>query len=287
MNFLNPIYLAQGAFLTAYNDDDDFGPAPEPSPAPRQSEPPQPMPAPEPRPAPRPAPQPDMTDKNGNVLTQAQVNSLLAQEKRQYQEKQAKLLAELDNLQKVAKLTSQERSQLEERLEVLRNESLTKEELQKKQWEKQRKQWEQQIAESKSTAEQWESRYRESTVNRALIDAANKNDAYNTDQIVAVLRSNTRLVRDLDKDGNPTGDLIPKVQLLDVDEAGEPLTLELNPVDAVKRMREMPQYLNLFRGEGSGGIGLLSQPKQQPTDISKLALDAESYRKAKAEGLIP
>ena len=36
---------------------------------------------------------------------------------------------------------------------------------------------------------------------------------------------------------------------------GKPVTLELTPAEAVKRMSEMDEYLNLFKGKGSGGIG--------------------------------
>ena len=62
------------------------------------------------------------------------------------------------------------------------------------------------MADEKKGREEWENRYREGTVERALLDAAVSGDAYDTDTVMAVLRPMTRLTEITDeKTGKGTG----------------------------------------------------------------------------------
>ena len=93
---------------------------------------------------------------------------------------------------------------------------------------------------------------------------------------------------ELDSEGKPTGKLIPKVKLQDKDKDGKPVTLELLVPEAIKRMKEMEQYFNLFKGEGTGGIGGMNRGsgKGQP-DFVKLAKENPAeYRRLRREGKI-
>ena len=77
------------------------------------------------------------------------------------------------------------------------------------------------------------------------------------------------------------------ISFADKDTEGKPVTLELSPQDAVKRMSEMDQYLNLFKGDGSGGLGASSRPGGKPADIVELSKDPKKYRQARKDGKIP
>lgn len=241
-------------------------------------------------PAAKPPATPPAADGNGEPKfspeVQEHINRVLAREKRQSNERTKKALDELNAIKSRANLTEQERLELNNRVETLSNELLTKEELRKKREKEMADKHSKELAEWKAKAQKADARYTESTIRRSLQDAAVSNDAYAPSQVVAILRPRTRLVEELDESGKPTGSMVAKTKLDTVDSDGKPITLDLSPAETVKKMKEMEEYLNLFRGEGVGGVGLRSQPGGPQPDIAELARDPERYRKARAEGRI-
>ena len=114
------------------------------------------------------------------------------------------------------------------------------------------------MTDEKKAREEWENRYREGTVERALQDAAVGGDAFNTETVMAVLRPMTRLTEITDeKTGKGTGKFKVVVDFPDTDpNTGEPTVTLHTPEIAVKRMKELPQiYGNLFKSGVVSGIG--------------------------------
>ena len=145
-----------------------------------------------------------------------------------------------------------------QQLEDLRKETRTKEQQlahEKKQLEEQ---YTKQLTDEKKAREEWENRYREGTVERALQDAAVSGDAFNADTVMSVLRPMTRLTEITDeKTGKGTGKFKVVVDFPDTDpNTGEPTVTLHTPESAVKRMKELPQiYGNLFKSGVVSGIG--------------------------------
>lgn len=223
---------------------------------------------------------------NKTSFTQDELNRILADDRRKHQEQVKKALKEVEALRSKAKLTAEERSALDKRVQTLQDELLTKEELAKKEKERLQKEAHQKIKTLESERDSWRDRYTNSSIRRAITDASVKNNAFNPSQIVALLQGDTRLVEELDDQGSPTGRFRPKVRFEDVGDDGSTITLDLSPEDAVKRMRELPDYLNLFKGEGKGGLGSNNQPSGKKIDLKELAKDPETYRRLRAEGKI-
>jgi len=219
-------------------------------------------------------------------FSQEDVNRMLADDRRKHQEQTKKALAEAEALKSKARLTQEERNELDKRLQILQDELLTKEELAKKEQDRLRKTHESQVSELTNSRDVWKDRFTDAAIRRSITDAAAKHEAFSVTQIVALLQPNTRLVEELDAEGKITGNLAPKVRFDDTDKDGKPVTLELTPVEAVKRMREMDEHLNLFRGKGVGGLGENNQSNKTKMDLKELAKDPEAYRKARAEGRI-
>jgi len=220
-------------------------------------------------------------------FNQDDVNRFLASEKRKWKEQQQKAIDELEALRAKANLTEEERQQYDDRIEQMKNELLTKEQLTQKEKQKMEKQYKKQIEDLTGERDAWQGRFTEATITRAITDAAVSNDAYVPGQIVAIVRPNTRLIEELDKEGKPTGHMIPVVKLNDTDKDGKPVTLELSPSEAIKRMKEMDDYLNLFKGEGTGGIGGMNRGgSTKQMDLKKLAKDPAAYRAARKEGKV-
>jgi len=224
----------------------------------------------------------------GKTFTQEDMNRVLADEKRKHQANTRKALEELEAIKAKATLTDQERQELESRVETMRNELLTKEELAKKEQDKLSKKYSEDTTKLTAERDAWQQRFTDSTIQRSITDAAVTSKAYSPKQIVAILQPDTRLVESLDAEGHPTGEMIAKVEFSDVDKDGKPVTLDLTIAEAVKRMSEMDEYANLFKTDGVGGVGGTNNARgTKSLDVKKIAAtDPALYRKLRAEGKI-
>ena len=143
------------------------------------AEPPAPAAVPVPAPGRGPAPA---------QFSQEQVNALLAKDRLKHQAQVQRVEKTLEETMASKNLTIQERQQLAEELARLRQETQTKEQrlaAEKKALEERTKK---EVEAERKAAKEWERRFREGTVERALLDAAVGGDAFNTDTMMAVLR---------------------------------------------------------------------------------------------------
>jgi hypothetical protein len=229
------------------------------------------------------------TGDDEKKFTQKQVNSMMAEEKRQHKEQQRKTLDELNAIKTRANLTAEERAELDTKIEDLTNQLMTKDELAKKDKEKLDKKHATEITEITTERDTWKNKYRTSTIQRAITDAAIDFDAFNPKHLVPILEPNTRLVEVKDDDDNPTGEYTPMVKLTTKNDKGATVVLDLTPEQAVKQMTEMDEHKTLFKPQGSGGIGRrnVSGGSGKKPDAQKLAgSDPEAYRKARKDGVI-
>jgi len=195
--------------------------------------------------------------KAPQVFSQDDVNSLLAADRRKHKEKLEQLEGAYKDALENQNLSTEQRDQLEDKLEDLQKTFRTKEEtltLEKKQIEDKYSKEVKSLAEK---ATQWESKYKQALVDRALQDAAVVNDAFNIGQIVSLLRPMTKIVEKTDDQGQITGEAEPMVDLTDIEtETGKPTITRRTPEDAVRRMKELPSLFgNLFKSNVVSGIG--------------------------------
>jgi hypothetical protein len=195
----------------------------------------------------------DGTDK---VFTQEEVNKFLAEDRRKHQQRQQQLESALQAASNNQSLTQEERDAFKKQLEDSQKTFRSKEQ----QLEHERKEWEEKyktdVEALKSTATTWEERFRTSTVERSLSEAA-REDSFRPEQVVALLRPMTKIVEQTNEAGEPTGELVPMVDLQDIDtKTGEPIITRRTPEEAVKRMKELPElWGNLFKSNVVSGIG--------------------------------
>ena len=238
----------------------------------------------DPPPSDPPPSDPPPSDK---TFTQDQLNKILADDRRRHEAKIRQVLEEADALKAKASLTDEERTDLENRLESMRNDLLTKEELAKKEKDKLAKKFAEDTQKLTADRDAWQQRFTRQTIERTIIDASIENEAFVPEQIVAMLRTDTKLEEALDEDGRPTGQYLPKVTFADTDKDGKPVTLSLSVKEAVKRMTEIPKYGNLFKGKGTGGLGNQNTGSgSRHQDAATLAKDPAAYRAARKEGRI-
>ncbi|RLE45811.1 hypothetical protein DRJ25_05120 [Candidatus Woesearchaeota archaeon] len=236
-------------------------------------------------PAPKPSetPPPSGTDGGNNdgsrVFTQEDLNKILAEDKRKHQERYKQLESSYQELLQNQNLTTEERDSLRSRLEDLQKSFRTKEQ----QAEYERKQAEEKYRNELETAtkraEHWENLFKKETTVRSLQDAAAGADAFNPNQIVGLLSPFTELKE-------VEGKLMPMVDFPDIDEkTGEEIRTLRTPVDAVKRMRELPKmYGNLFKSNVVSGVGAGNAgPSANADDIDYSSLTPDQYRKHRKE----
>lgn len=218
---------------------------------------------------PNPNPNPDPAAGGGggdpkkpklDPVTQEYVNSLVAKERREAQAKAEKknneLIKELETQRNLASTTETDRQVLAERIEGLRAEFASKEQLTAQSNEKRIKELESQLKGKDTETSTWRNRFTETLVENSLTEAAVKGKAFNPNQVVIILKPFTKVEEILGDDNKPTGKFQTKVKLPAKDKDGKPTVLELGPTEAVKQLSEMPEeYGNLFISGAAGGLG--------------------------------
>lgn len=224
----------------------------------------------------------EATVKDEKIFNQDQVNTMIAEEKRKNQVRERKILGELQDLKKNVSLTAEEKNTLEKRIEDLQTQNMTVEEKARRAEELAEKKTFEQVLVLTTERDNWQSRHADLVINTAIITAASEgeNKALFLEPILAILQPKTKLAEILDDDGRPTDKFEPRVSFPDKDKDDKPLVLELTVVEAIKRMKELERYGNLFEGtkkSGLGGIG--NTTKGGKIDLAKIAReDPAKYR---------
>jgi len=207
---------------------------------------------------------------------QEKVNKILANEKRQHQAKFEKLEASLTQLAEDKNLSEQDREKLAKEAEDLRKQLRTKETQAEVDRENAEAKYKNELEETRAAAEKWEGMFKQSTVQRELLDAAAAGDAYEPSQIVQLLMPNTELKEE-------EGRFKVMINFQDVDEkTGDPIETLRTPQEAVNRMKELKRSRNLFNSGVVSGIGG-ENIAGQTGDLDVSNLTPEQYRKIRRE----
>ena len=221
----------------------------------------------------------ESSESTSKTYTQTEFDTHLANARKKYQAETRTAVDELNALRAKATLSAKERQELDTRITDLNTKLLTKEELADQEKSKLEKVHEQQVTTLTGERDSWQQKVTASTITRNITDAAVESDAFSPQQIVAVIGPNTRLDEVKDADGNSTGEFEVKVKFNDTDKEGKPVVLDLDVSAAVKRMKEMATYINLFKNNGTGGLGTPNRAGGNEPDLAEIAKDPEKWRK--------
>ena len=228
------------------------------------------------------------SDGKDKTYTQKQLEGIVQQRLSNQTKAAEKLNNEIEALKQRGQLTATEKNELESRLEQIQNETLTKEQIAANDRKKVEAKNKKQVDELTVDVAKWKGLHTTSTIERDLYDAAAGNKAVSPKQLVKLLRPDSQLVDELDKDKKPTGSLVTQVTLMDVDENGKAVKLKLSPQQAVKRMSELEEHENLFQYDGAGGFGKRNRAAGgNASDIRDLAAkDPKAYMEGRKSGKI-
>jgi len=207
---------------------------------------------------------------------QDKMNKIYAEEKRKHQAQYKAIESRLQETLNTAKLSQDERAKLEETLDGVRKELLTKEEKAKHEKRKLEEEYTARIAELERRASTAEHRYTDSVIHRALLDAAVVGEAFNPEIVVTVLKQHVKMEND-------------QVVIDFPDEEAEtrkPIVTRRTPADAVSRMKELTdKYGGLFKSNIVSGVGGSSATggltPGSTIDVKKLT--PEQYRKIRKD----
>lgn len=193
---------------------------------------------------------PPVTPPAEKLLTQAQFDKALQERLAREAKKTEALRTQLEQLGEIKAANNEETEKLKAALDKMTSELLTKEQIAAKAKQKAEEELTNKLKQKEVEADQWKSKYTDSTIQRSLVDAAVSNEAFNPEQIVVMLKGQSFL----DEDG-------PRVKLPGKNESGESVELVFTPDEAVKHIKDQTdKYGNLFKSGLNGGIGGANDP---------------------------
>lgn len=210
---------------------------------------------------------------------QNQLNSVLKTEREKRDKVITDLKTEIETLSKRSNFTKEEKEELEARVGNLQSELMTKEEKAKAEAKRLEKERDEAIQNLTTERDSWRSRFESDRIRNSIVDAAMHHKAYNPSQIHTLLRDEATMKEVLGDDGKPTGEYAVVVNVETVDEETKKTKkLEMSPQEAVEHIKKIEDHQNLFKSDGTGGIG----GNNLPTDargVVDMAQDPETYRK--------
>lgn len=187
-------------------------------------------------------------------FTKEQVDDMLAKERKRAEDKIKETVKQLTTYQQTANMAEADKKKLAEQIEELGNSLKSKEQLAKERELKARKEYEESLTNKTKEAESWRLRFEQSTIRREISDAASAHEAFNPDQIFAILGPTAKIEEEV-VEGKPTGNFRTYVDFDDTVE-GRPIKVKMAVPEAVKLMTERTdRFGNLFKTTAKSGIG--------------------------------
>lgn len=224
-------------------------------------------------------------EKVTKTFTQEDVNRIVEADRKKNSPNREKLVNELKSLRETANLTQEQKDQLETRIEQLQAETMTAQELAKKEKDKLVKDYTGELKKANDKTTYWQTKYSTERIEREILDAATDGEAISPAQIADLLRNKTRLVEEL-KDGKPTGEWLAKISMREVKEDGSTVNLDLSPTEAIKKMKDDSQHWNLFKNNVNGGLGGFNTPNASSLRGKEPPKDPIQYAKWRVENNI-
>ena len=211
------------------------------------------------------------------TFTQEDVNRLLAEDRRKNTKQLEEIKSQYEDILTNKHVPAEKAEELKGTLAALKQQLASKENQLKSELQRKEEEFQAELASKESEAKQWEQRYTEVTINHALQAAAVEHEAFNPNQLIGLLKPNTRMVDDS-----------PVVEIDDLTPDGKPTKSTLGPMDAVKRMSELNDlYGNLFRSNiaaGLGGNSSAGTPGRGKLTAKQLAdMSQDEYEKLRRE----
>jgi len=204
---------------------------------------------------PDPAPPVDPTSKE-KVFRQADVDKIVVTRQKALKAQYETLESNYRSLLETSTLTATDRQKLETDLENVQAALRTKEEQVAVTSKRMSEQHKKELDLALEGKRRYQQLFEESTIERAVVDAAAKHEAYSPSQFTQILGSRVRVVEEIDQRGEKTGRIVPVVEVDGKDELGNPVKLRKTPDEVISDMKaDVANFGNLFRANVAKGVG--------------------------------
>ena len=189
------------------------------------------------------------------TFTQEQVNKMIGLRNKSLNEKYQALEATYTELLEQSNLTEGAREKLQQDLEQVQKQMRTKEQQIEFEQKKIKTKFETELKAANEKGEYYQSLFENSTIERAIMDAAVEHGAFNPGDFIAHLKPRTKVVEDFDAEGKKTGRLVPMVDWEVQNDEGETVKVSKTPSEVVQLMKDMKKYGNLYKSNVAAGVG--------------------------------
>lgn len=219
-----------------------------------------------------------------NKIVQDRLERERAKIQKETADEKKRLADELEQLRQSTTITEEEKNKLTDQIKTLRNQSLSIEEQKNREVAELANKLKDTETSLSKQAKEWKERYFSSQIETELREAAKACNARVPEQLVALNRNNTTVKEILDESGKPTGVFKVFTTITEFKEDGSPFQVELSPMDAIKRLKQMPHiWGNQFQSDGNPGIDMMSVGNAPSAGGDKLNLkDYNSYKNSEA-----
>ena len=239
----------------------------------------------EPSHSPAPEAHDDPATEGQTMFTQDQVNEIVVKRNKKVREQLQQTEKQYESLLKSQNLSAKEKADLTLQLENVQAELRTKEQQAAYEQKKVQAEYNSRLEETNSQLDYYKSLYETTTRDNAIMAAASNHDAYNPQQFIDVLGPRTKIVNELNEQGEKTGRLVPRVEMDVIGEDGTPTRVQVTPDEAIENMKnDVAKFGNLFRGNVAKGIGEGSNTDfagNSRVDVSKMS-DEEYFANREA-----
>lgn len=229
---------------------------------------------------------PGNNEPESKTFTEDQVNKIVQKRTEKARKAQQTALKRLEQLESQVKMTSEEREELQKEIEELQKQTLSSEEIAKREQKKAKEKYENDLKTATEQAESWRSRHDDLKINYEINSAASKHGVMGASVpfLESYLRPNTKLVEERNEDGEATGNFIPQVTFQDSDEDGNSIEIQMSVQDVVKRMKELPErFGQLFEPDTKSGTGTRSGEAGRGPGKDVKNLTQQEYMKLRKE----
>ncbi len=227
---------------------------------------------------------PPEPDPKVKTFTQAQVNSMIADEKRKGEDKtktaQRETLKELEATKNDKTKSDDQRAQAAERIEALEAALLTAQEKEQREKSKADREHKEALKTAKEESSEWQAKFQSDKIDNAILAAATTHKAYNAQQIVDHVKPLAVLEEVKDNLQKATGKYRAVVHTT-VEEEGKEVPKVITVDEYIKELKGKQEWVNLFLPDRKSGTGFtpgthvqLAGANLSPTDKISAGLRA-------------
>ena len=228
------------------------------------------------------SPPPPPAPPEAKTFTQEDVDRIVQDRLKKQKDEAAKLVSDLEAMREAKNLTEQQKAAIEERIKATQEQHMTEAQRMASDYEKAQKKLKEQLDSVSGKSSEWETSFKSLLVKNTIMEAADKHKALSPMQMHMLLAGQAKVTQSVNEAGEPIGWSVKLPTAVVDPKTKQPVILDLDLDEAVGKMREDKQFMNLFKFEGQGGFGLggtLPGGAGDAKGINWKALSPEDYAK--------